>query len=104
MKEKPSATSSATTTAISAVASPSGVSLSDSDLRKLSAALGVQIRSTADLLREVESMSKISVDGFEVKLMPEVLRRFMSRNIASSSPEKYVQEKVSELIGEWCGW
>lgn len=80
------------------------LALSDSDLRQFSALLGVQIRSTADLLREVESMSRISVDGVEVKLQPEVLRRFMSRNIGGMSAEKYVQQKVSELIGEWCGW
>lgn len=83
---------------------PTQIVLSDSDLRQLSALLGVQVRSTADLLREVESMSRISVDGVEVKLQPEVLRRFMSRNIAGLLPEKYVQQKVSELIGEWCGW
>lgn len=83
---------------------PAQLVLSDSDLRHFSALLGVQIRSTADLLREVESMNRISVDGVEVKLQPEVLRRFMSRNIGGMSAEKYVQQKVNELVGEWCGW
>lgn len=80
------------------------LTLTSAQLAQLGGYLGVSIRGPEDLLREVSNMSKMSVEGVEVSLQPELLRRFLSRNFGGKPVGKYVQEEISRMVGEFAGW